>query len=186
MTRFFSRAFASRLNTRTKPTTRRMALQLESLVQRILPSSNNLVTGDTLFINADPNGCHVEVTRNTQRNTVEVQDYSNQFRTQSFSADPIKHIQFTGGPGNDQFHNNTDIPAVAVAGTGTATSCGGLSHDHLIAGNGNDILISGPGGAWIDPGSGLQTLQDGNSAPLHVGLKKGPLTPADLGATGTW
>jgi Ca2+-binding RTX toxin-like protein len=63
----------------------------------------------------------------------------------SFDAKAVSAIRFDGGEGNDQFTNQSDLPAVAYGNSGNDLLIGGSSSDDLRGGPDHDKLVGNDG-----------------------------------------
>jgi hypothetical protein len=90
-------------------------------------------------------------------------DVSFNGTTQTFDLTKVhvKRVIFVGGPGDDSFTNNTDIPCIANGGAGNDTLTGGMAADKLIGGAGNDVLSGGTGNDTLLGGAGNDSLDGG-------------------------
>lgn len=75
-------------------------------------------------------------------------------------------ITFDGGPLNDSFINNTDLPSVAYGDAGIDFFKGGSGPDVFYGGADNDNLAGNGGDDMLDGGAGFDTLSGGDGTDL--------------------
>ncbi len=82
----------------------------------------------------------------------------------------VKKVYFAGGPGDDVFFNQTNMPCGANGGSGADLLSGGSSTDELNGGTGDDQLFGGSGDDLLFGASGNDKLWGGfGDDELHGG-----------------
>jgi len=90
-----------------------------------------------------------------------------------------------GGNGNDTIDSSSATFDVVLNGYGGNDSLtGGKGNDSIEGGAGNDALIGGPGADLLSDTGGGTTTSDKTAEDQLVIVSTGPLTDAQLGATG--
>ncbi len=79
---------------------------------------------------------------------------------QSFDLSGVQGIVFDGQAGDDTFVNDTDLPSVALGGSGDDILIGGSASDVLYGGAGNDLLYGNAGADVLLGGAGDNSLLD--------------------------
>lgn len=80
---------------------------------------------------------------------------------QTYRANTVSRVNFTGLAGNDNFSNLTALPSRADGGGGTDTLRGGRATDELLGGDGNDQLFGDSGNDNLNGGAGNDSIQGG-------------------------
>jgi Ca2+-binding RTX toxin-like protein len=94
--------------------------------------------------------------------------------TWEFNRRDVSSISFSGGDGDDEFHNTTpDIPSVAYGGDGNDTLTGGSSCDWLYGQDGADVLRGNGGPDSLYGGAGVDELHGGTSNDYLDGGNEG-------------
>jgi Ca2+-binding RTX toxin-like protein len=101
-----------------------------------------------------------------------------------FVTDPgnwvVWSISFSGGDGDDEFHNTTpDIPSVAYGGDGDDILTGGGCDDRLYGQGGADVLRGNGGPDSLYGGAGVDDLHGGlgnalSPDPVALGRRQKP------------
>ncbi|MDB5294146.1 MAG: hypothetical protein JWO31_129 [Phycisphaerales bacterium] len=90
-----------------------------------------------------------------------------------------------GGNGNDTINSSSVTFDLILNGNGGNDSLtGGTGNDSIEGGAGNDALIGGPGADLLSDTGGGTTTSDKTAEDQLVIVSTGPLTDAQLGATG--
>jgi Ca2+-binding RTX toxin-like protein len=163
----------------------RLQPQLEVLEGRALPAVLfNAATG-VLSINGTPGNDVAVVTIDDRATPPVADDRVIAHGTVGFAHLPrwaVTQIVFDAGDGDDRFHNQTPIAAIALGGKGNDQFHGGSGIDRLYGGEGHDYLCGGSGADklsgdsgndrlcgdagddWMDGGTGNDLLNGGTGA----------------------
>jgi hypothetical protein len=170
---------ARTLRTR-RPATRK--LNVQTFDERVLPSAAVALSADgTLSITADSQRADVIVM--PAGSLIKVRnDAAHQVTT--WPAADVKRIAFTGGPGNDRFENDTDLPSRATGGLGNDSLIGGFGDDVFVGSPGRDVYTGNGGGDLLIRNGYRVNFTDASDKNAVVGVFTGRLTPAELKADG--
>lgn len=159
MLRFFKKLSARRRKARSAAKRPFLCPSLENLIERITPSINPVVSGNTLTLEGSAGRDQVVVffdQTNGNKLTVRVTGQADTVINSS-----INSIVFNGNAGNDVFINTTNIAATASGGTGNDVLSSGAGDDVLRGGAGNDILFGNAGKDQLFGNSGNDRIFGG-------------------------
>jgi hypothetical protein len=162
---------------------RRPRLAVQSFDDRIVPSAAVALSSDgTLSITADAQRADFVV---TDRSGGQIAVRNNVTRVQTlWSAADVQRIAFTGGPGNDRFENDTDLPSRSTGGLGNDTLRGGFGDDVFVGSPGRDVYTGNGGGDLLVRNGYRVDFTDRSDKNAVVGVFTGRLSPAELKAAG--
>ncbi|MFM7072576.1 MAG: calcium-binding protein [Planctomycetota bacterium] len=80
---------------------------------------------------------------------------------QTYRANTVSRVVFSGLAGNDSFSNLAALPSRADGGSGNDTLRGGRVADELLGGDGSDQLFGDAGNDSLNGGSGNDSIQAG-------------------------
>jgi Ca2+-binding RTX toxin-like protein len=87
-----------------------------------------------------------------------------------FPAGTAQAVKFTGGKGDNTFHNFSHLPSQAYGDVGKDEFVGGSSADLFVGGAGNDTLFGGAGDDQLDGGLGDDQLSGWTGNDKLLGL----------------
>lgn len=165
----------------TGPVKNQVALQLEALETRDVPSVSSLwFSGSNLVVQTDDFSTTVAV-RQSGSDIQIVEGRSG--RMWSYAAAQVGLVEFRGGAGQDRFENNVpslNIRAFGGAGDDTLVGSGGsdqiwgeAGNDVLLGMAGNDSLMGGDGDDQLNGREGIDSLYGGNGDDVLVAIDGG-------------
>lgn len=166
-----------------RPAARKPRLAVEAFDDRLLPSATVTLGPDgTLAIAADSQRSDI-VVRPAAGTLIEVRE-ALVHQVTTWPAADVRRIAFTGGPGNDRFENQTNLPSRATGGLGNDTLRGGFGNDVFVGSPGRDVYTGNGGGDVLIRNGYRVGFTDGSDKNAVVGAFTGRLSPAELKAAG--
>lgn len=87
-----------------------------------------------------------------------------------FDRADVSQVRFVGSGGDDTFGSAlSEIPTVAIGGTGNDRLVGGSGADRLVGNDGDDVLVGGGSGDTLIGGAGVDLLQGSAGDDALVG-----------------